>query len=229
MSSNYVLDARSREAFGTSASRRQRLENQVPAVVYGAGKDNETLILDHHQVMHSLQREAFHSAIIDLKTQAGSQQVILRQVQMHPHRPIVLHIDFQRIKATETLHMKVPLHFEGADVAPGVKMDGGILAHPMMELDITCLPKDLPEYIALDVSEMQMNDSLHLSDVQLPEGVELTATAYHEGDDPTVAIITAPKVIEEEVPEEAEEDEVGADGTEADSEPDAVEDDKGGE
>ena len=180
MSSNYELDARLREAFGTNASRRQRHDKQVPAVVYGAGKGNESLMLDHHQVMNSLGKEAFHSAIIDLKTDAGSQQVILREVQMHPHRPIVLHIDFQRIRATEKLHMKVPLHFEGADVTPGVKIDGGILAHLMTELDITCLPKDLPEYIAIDVSELQMNQSLHLSDIQLPEAVELTATAYQD-------------------------------------------------
>jgi large subunit ribosomal protein L25 len=198
MSSNYELDARLRETFGTNASRRQRHDKKVPVIVYGAGKDNESLMLDHHQVMNSLEKEAFHSAIIDLKTDTGSQQVILREVQMHPHRPIVLHIDFQRIKATEKLHMKVPLHFEGADVAPGVKIDGGILAHTMTELDITCLPKDLPEYIAIDVSELQMNQSLHLSDIQLPEAVELTATAYHEGEDPTVAIVTAPKVVEEE-------------------------------
>ena len=172
MSSNYVLTVQSRDVFGTGASRRQRRDGHVPAVVYGAGKDNETVTLDHDQVMHSLEKEAFHSAIIDLQTDAGSQQVILREVQMHPYRPLVLHMDFQRIKATEKLHMKIPLHFDGADVAPGVKTDGGILAHTMTELDITCLPKDLPEYIAVDVSELGMNESIHLSDIQLPEGVE---------------------------------------------------------
>lgn len=198
MSSNYVLNAQSRDVFGTGASRRQRRDSHIPAVVYGAGKDNETVTLDHDQVMHSLEKEAFHSAIIDLETDAGSQQVILREVQMHPHRPLVLHMDFQRIKATEKLHMKIPLHFDGADVAPGVKVDGGILAHAMTELDITCLPKDLPEYIAVDVSELGMNESIHLSDITLPEGVELTVTAYHEGEDPAVATIAAPKVVEEE-------------------------------
>ena len=198
MSSNYVLNAQSRDVFGTGASRRQRRDSHIPAVVYGAGKDNETVTLDHDQVMHSLEREAFHSAIIDLQTDAGSQQVILREVQMHPHRPLVLHMDFQRIKATEKLHMKIPLHFDGADVAPGVKADGGILAHAITELDITCLPKDLPEYIAVDVSELGMNESIHLSDITLPEGVELTVTAYHEGEDPAVATIAAPKAVEEE-------------------------------
>tara|TARA_Y100001960_G_C14712009_1_gene847542 strand:+ start:80 stop:778 length:699 start_codon:yes stop_codon:yes gene_type:complete len=216
MSSNYVLTAQSRDVFGTGASRRQRRDGHVPAVVYGAGKNNETVTLDHDQVMHSLEKEAFHSAIIDLETDAGSQQVILREVQMHPYRPLVLHMDFQRIKATEKLHMKIPLHFDGADVAPGVKTDGGILAHTMTELDITCLPKDLPEYIAVDVSELGMNESVHLSDVQLPEGVELTVTAYHEGENPTVATITAPKVVEEEEEVLAEEGDAveGAEGAE---------------
>jgi len=224
MSSNYVLTAQSRDVFGTGTSRRQRRDGHVPAVVYGAGKDNETVTLDHDQVMHSLEKEAFHSAIIDLETDAGSQQVILREVQMHPYRPLVLHMDFQRIKATEKLHMKIPLHFDGADVAPGVKADGGILAHTMTELDITCLPKDLPEYIAVDVSELGMNESVHLSDVQLPEGVELTVTAYHEGENPTVATITAPKVIEEEEEVLAEEGDAveGAEGAEGDEQaPDA--------
>jgi large subunit ribosomal protein L25 len=223
MSSNHVLNAQPRDVSGTRASRRQRRDSYVPAVVYGAGKDSETVTLDHDQVMHSLEREAFHSAIIDLKTEGGSQQVILREVQMHPYRPLVLHMDFQRIKASETLHMKIPLHFEGSDVAPGVKVDGGILAHTMTELDITCLPKDLPEYIAVDVSTLGMNESLHLSDVQLPEGVELTVTAYHEGEDPTVATITAPKVVEEEEEVLTEEGDAAAEGAEEASSADAEE------
>ena len=223
MSSNHVLNAQPRYVSGTRASRRQRRDSYVPAVVYGAGKDSETVTLDHDQVMHSLEREAFHSAIIDLKTEGGSQQVILREVQMHPYRPLVLHMDFQRIKASETLHMKIPLHFEGSDVAPGVKVDGGILAHTMTELDITCLPKDLPEYIAVDVSTLGMNESLHLSDVQLPEGVELTVTAYHEGEDPTVATITAPKVVEEEEEVLTEEGDAAAEGAEEASSADAEE------
>ena len=201
MSSNYELSTQSRDSFGTGASRRQRRENLVPAVVYGAGKDNESVMLDHDQVMHSLEKEAFHSAIIDLKTDKGSQQVILREVQMHPHRQLVMHLDFQRVRASEKLHMKVPLHFEGSDVAPGVKTDGGILSHPITELDITCLPRDLPEFIAVDVSELNLNESLHLSNIKMPEGVELTATAFPEGEDPTIATISPPKVVEEEVVE----------------------------
>lgn len=218
MSSNYELSTQSRDSFGTGASRRQRRENLVPAVVYGAGKDNESVMLDHDQVMHSLEKEAFHSAIIDLKTDKGSQQVILREVQMHPHRQLVMHVDFQRVRASEKLHMKVPLHFEGSDVAPGVKTDGGILSHPITELDITCLPRDLPEFIAVDVSGLNLNESLHLSNVTMPEGVELTATAFPEGEDPTIATISPPKVVEEEVVEEDADQEAGADAKPADAE-----------
>ncbi|MHC8597494.1 50S ribosomal protein L25/general stress protein Ctc [Arenicellales bacterium IMCC55707] len=218
MSSNYELSTQSRDSFGTGASRRQRRENLVPAIVYGAGKDNESVMLDHDQVMHSLEKEAFHSAIIDLKTDKGSQQVILREVQMHPHRQLVMHVDFQRVRASEKLHMKVPLHFEGSDVAPGVKTDGGILSHPITELDITCLPRDLPEFIAVDVSELNLNESLHLSNIKMPEGVELTATAFPEGEDPTIATISPPKVVEEEVVEEAADQEAGVDAKSADAE-----------
>ncbi|RZO23593.1 MAG: 50S ribosomal protein L25/general stress protein Ctc [Candidatus Thioglobus sp.] len=218
MSSNYELSTQGRDSFGTGASRRQRRENLVPAVVYGAGKDNESVMLDHDQVMHSLEKEAFHSAIIDLKTDTGSQQVILREVQMHPHRQLVMHVDFQRVRATEKLHMKVPLHFEGSDVAPGVKTDGGILSHPITELDITCLPRDLPEFIAVDVSELNLNESLHLSSIKMPEGVELTATAFPEGEDPTIATISPPKVVEEEAVEESADQEAGVDAKSADAE-----------
>ena len=218
MSSNYELSTQGRDSFGTGASRRQRRENLVPAVVYGAGKDNESVMLDHDQVMHSLEKEAFHSAIIDLKTDKGSQQVILREVQMHPHRQLVMHVDFQRVRASEKLHMKVPLHFEGSDVAPGVKTDGGILSHPITELDITCLPRDLPEFIAVDVSELNLNESLHLSSIKMPEGVELTATAFPEGEDPTIATISPPKVVEEEIVEEDADQEAEVDAKSADAE-----------
>jgi large subunit ribosomal protein L25 len=218
MSSNYELSTQGRDSFGTGASRRQRRENLVPAVVYGAGKDNESVMLDHDQVMHSLEKEAFHSAIIDLKTDKGSQQVILREVQMHPHRQLVMHVDFQRVRASEKLHMKVPLHFEGSDVAPGVKTDGGILSHPITELDITCLPRDLPEFIAVDVSELNLNESLHLSSIKMPEGVELTATAFPEGEDPTIATISPPKVVEEEIVEEGADQEGGVVAKSADAE-----------
>ncbi len=212
MSTAFELNTQPRDVFGTNASRRLRRSERVPAMVYGAGKDNEALLLDHNEIMHNLDIEAFHSAIISLNTTSGPQQVILREVQRHRYRPRVTHVDFQRIKATEKLHIKVPLHFEGADEAPGVKVDEGIFSHLITELDITCLPKDLPEYIAVDVSALGINETIHLSAVQLPEGVEITSTAALEGEDPTIATIAPPRVIEEDEVADAEEDLEGLEG-----------------
>ena len=214
MSANFKLNATAREVKGTTASRKLRRGGQVPAMVYGAGKKNQRLVLDSNEISRSLGIEAFHSAIVSLNTESGAEQVILREVQMHPHRPIVMHVDFQRVKATEKLHMNVPLHFDGADDAPGVKVDGGILSYLMTEFDITCLPKDLPEYISIDVSTLGINESIHLSEVALPEGVEFTSISAQEGDDPTVATITPPKIIEEEEVVEEGEEALGEEGEE---------------
>ena len=198
MSTNFELNAKARDVFGTNASRRLRRLEQVPAMIYGGDQDNEAVLLDHHEIMHNLEVEAFHSAIISLNTGSGSQQVILREVQHHRYRPRLVHVDFQRIKATERLHMKIPLHFAGVDEAPGVKVEEGIFSPLMTELDVTCLPKDLPEYIEIDVSALGINDVIHLSAVELPEGVELTVV-LHEGEDPSVVTVMPPRTIEEEV------------------------------
>ena len=203
MSTNFELNAKPRDVFGTNASRRLRHLDQVPAMIYGGDQDNEAVLLDHHEIMHNLEVEAFHSAIISLNTGSGSQQVILREVQHHRYRPRLVHVDFQRIKATERLHMKIPLHFAGVDEAPGVKVEEGIFSPLMTELDITCLPKDLPEYIEIDVSALGINDVIHLSSVELPEGVDLTVV-LHEGEDPSIVTIMPPRAIEEEVLEAEE-------------------------
>ena len=215
MSTAFELNTRPRDVFGTTASRRLRRSERVPAMVYGAGKDNEPLVLDHNEIMRNLEIEAFHSAIISLNTESGVQQVILREVQRHRYKPRVTHVDFQRIKATEKLHIKVPVHFEGADEAPGVKVDEGIFSNLITELDITCLPKDLPEYIAVDVSGLGINEVIHLSEVQLPEGVEFTGTAALEGEDPTIATVAPPRVIEEDEVTDVDEDLEGEDAGEA--------------
>ena len=198
MSTNFELNAKARDVFGTNASRRLRRLDQVPAMIYGGDQVNEAVLLDHHEIMHNLEVEAFHSAIISLNTGSGSQQVILREVQHHRYRPRLVHVDFQRIKATERLHMKIPLHFAGVDEAPGVKVEEGIFSPLMTELDVTCLPKDLPEYIEIDVSALGINDVIHLSSVELPEGVDLTVVP-HEGEDPSVVTVMPPRTIEEEV------------------------------
>ena len=144
MSTDINLTVASRDVKGTAASRRLRHGDKVPGIIYGAGKDNEDIVFEHSDIMHRLDTPAFYSSIISLRTPSGDQQVILREVQRHPYRARVLHVDFQLINASEKLHMNVPLHFEGGEEAPGVTMDGGILSFLVMELDVTCLPKELP-------------------------------------------------------------------------------------
>jgi len=208
--SDYQVNAEVRENSGTGDSRRMRHANRVPGVVYGAGKDNAFISLDHDAFMHQLAEEGFHTAIITLESGGRSEQVILREVQMHPEKPKVMHVDFQRVRATEKIHMNVPLHFINEDDCPGVRNDGGIISHLMNEVDVSCLPKDLPDYLEVDVSGLNLNESLHLSDMTVPEGVEITSLA-HEGGDHTVVAVLPPKISGEEA--EGEEGEEGADAT----------------
>ena len=195
MSAKFELTAEPRTVQGKGASRRLRHTGRVPAILYGAGKPPLMVTLDHNSTLRHLENERFHTAILDVKVGNDSDQVILRDWQMHPVKPQVLHVDLQRISATEKLHMRIPLHFTGADTAPGVKQDGGIVAHLMTEIDITCLPKDLPEFLAVDLSHLNLNQSVHLSDIKLPEGVTVTSRA-HGGGDLAVATI---KIVHEEV------------------------------
>ena len=215
MSVGFELTAENRGHTGTGASRRLRRAGKVPAIIYGAGLGNRNLLLDHLQLMHNLETQAFFSAIVTIKTADGDEKAILRDVQMHPHKPQVMHVDFQRVSETEELHIKVPLHFLGEDVAPGVKVQGGIISHLMNEVDISCLPSNLPEYLEIDVSQLNLGESVKLSDIKAPEGVEITGLA-HGGEDQVVASALAPKVAEEEaeVPE-AEEVEAEAEAPEA--------------
>ncbi len=204
MSTAFELNADVRDQTGTSAIRRIRRSGKVPAVIYGAGQNNKNLLLDHLEVLHKLEVESFHSAIITIKTADGEDQAILRDVQMHPYKPQVLHLDFQRVSATEELRINVPLHFLGEDVAPGVKMQGGIMSHLVNDVEISCLPSALPGYLEVDVSHLELHDSVKLSDIELPEGVELVALA-HGGEDQAVATVLAPRVAEIEEVEEVEE------------------------
>lgn len=195
MSAKFELTAEPRSVQGKGASRRLRRTGRVPAILYGAGKPPLAVTLDHNSTLRHLENERFHTAILSVKVGNDTDQAILRDWQMHPVKPQVLHVDLQRISATERLHMRVPLHFVGADVAPGVKQDGGVVAHLMTEVDIACLPKDLPEFLTADLSPLHLNQSLHLSDIKLPEGVTVTSLA-HGGEDLAVATI---KIVHEEI------------------------------
>jgi len=200
MSVTFQLNAELREAKGTGASRRLRRMGKVPAVIYGAGRDPVSLSLDHNEILHNLESESFHTAILEVRAGKDTQQAILRDVQMHPFKPRILHVDLQRVSATEKLHMKVPLHFLGEDTCPGVKTQGGLVSHLMTEVDVTCLPSQLPEFIEADVSRLNLNESLHLSELKLPDGVEITSMA-HGGEDHAVASVLMVRHVEEEAVE----------------------------
>lgn len=181
--------ATKRQAQGTGASRRLRKADRVPGIVYGTGE--ATMIeLDHNTLYFALRNEAFHASILSLDLEGKKESVLLRDFQMHPFRQQVQHIDFQRVDAKKKIHMKVPLHFLNADVAPGVKTGGGIISHVLNELDITCLPGDLPASISVDLASLDLGHSIHVSDIKLPKGVEV-AHHHHAGD--AVATVQVPR------------------------------------
>jgi large subunit ribosomal protein L25 len=193
------ISANKRELQGTGASRRLRRAGRVPGVLYGGGAGALPIDLDHKELYFSLKNEAFHASILTLNLDGKKENVLLRDVQMHAFRPQVLHVDFQRVSATDKIHMKVPLHFANADIAPGVKLSGGIVTHIMTELDVECLPKDLPEYIEVDLANLAAGHTIHLSELKLPKGVGLVDLKH--GDDKAVAAIPVPRGgVEEEAP-----------------------------
>lgn len=206
MTTNFDLKASVRQDVGKGASRRLRRDQKIPAVIYGAGKEAVSLVLDHDPVMHSLENEAFYSHILNIDIDGQVEKAVLKDLQRHPFKPKILHADFQRVSATEKLRMHVPLHFIGEDVAPGIKQSGGIASHLINEVDISCLPKDLPEFIEVDMSAMQLNETLHLSDLKLPEGVELIELSHGEDHDlPVVSIHLTRGTVEAGAAEAGEE------------------------
>jgi large subunit ribosomal protein L25 len=187
-----AIKAEPRSVQGTGASRRLRRESKVPGILYGAGKDAQPIEVDHKELWFKLKMEAFHASILDMEVGAEKTQVLLRDYQMHPFRPLILHVDFQRVAADKKIHMSVPLHFVNEEVSPGVKVAGGLVEHVMKELEIQCLPKDLPEFIEVDLSTLQAGHSLHVSAITLPAGVE---AIVGKGEDPTVATVVIPRVM----------------------------------
>ncbi|QDQ26440.1 50S ribosomal protein L25/general stress protein Ctc [Chitinimonas arctica] len=172
---------------GTGASRRLRRDGKVPGVVYGADQAPVAVTLDHNNLYHAMQHEGFHASILNLKIDGKAEPVLLRDAQYHPWKQIVMHVDFQRVNPNEKIHIKVPFHFINADVAPGVKTGGGIVSHVMTDADVSCLPGKLPEFIEVDLKNLEAGHSIHLGDLTLPEGVEFVALKH--GDNATVATI----------------------------------------
>ena len=188
----FTAFARSTE--GRGASRRMRRGGKTPGIVYGGTAKPQPIELDHNALFHALRNEAFHASILSMKVDGATTRVLLRDVQMHPFRNEVLHVDFQRIDEAKKIHMKVPLHFVNADVSPAVKSQSAIISHVKTELDIACLPRDLPEFIEVDLSSLDTTHSLHVSGIKLPAGV--TAVTHRTGD-PVVATAVVPKAAVE--------------------------------
>ena len=164
--------ATTRSTQGTSASRRLRLTGKVPGIVYGSTETPVSIELDHNTLFHALRKEAFHSSILDLELDGGkASSVLLRDVQMHPFKQQVLHIDFQRVAANTKIHVRVPIHFINAETSPAVKMSANVISHVMNDIEVICLPKDLPEFIEIDLGELEAQGAIHVSDLKLPEGV----------------------------------------------------------
>ena len=202
----YEIKAEARTELGKGASRRLRRSGRIPGTVYGASKDPQSITLSHDEVLHQLDREAFYSSVLTLNVDAQSEQVVIKDLQRHPYKPDILHIDFLRIDAKQKITMRVPLHFMNEQQCIGVKSEGGVIGRIMTELEVSCLPGDLPEYIEVDMADLHVGDSVHLSDIVLPEGVEIHALLSGGDASASVATVSLPKgTIEEEEEEEMEE------------------------
>lgn len=180
------FNAAKRDGQGTGASRRLRRTGRVPAIIYGGTGAPQQIDIDHNELFQLLRKEAFYSSVLTANVDGAKESCILRDVQRHPYRQVILHADFQRVDANHKLHQKVPLHFVNADIAPGVKLGGGIVQHVMTDIEVRCLAKDLPSFIEVDLKDLALGHSLHVSQLALPAGVE---AIMHKGEDPVVATI----------------------------------------
>lgn len=187
------ISASKRTLQGKGASRRLRDSGKVPGIIYGGTEPAQAIEMDHNNLFHKLKLEAFHASILTMELDGKKAQVLLRDLQMHPFKTQVLHIDFQRVDQNKKIHMKVPLHFINAEISPGVKTSGGIVSHVLTEVDISCLPKDLPEFISVDLSALAVGHSVHLADLKLPQGVEIPALT--KGDNASVATVIIPRAV----------------------------------
>lgn len=199
---SFVFGADRREKQGKGASRRLRHSGKVPAVLYGGGEPPQPLVLDQQNLLTMIGNEKFYSSIVQVKIEDRAQEAIVKDVQMHPARNVVVHVDLQRVVESEKIRIRLPIHFRNEAVSPGVKTQGGVVSHMETDVEVTCLPKDLPEYLEIDLSEMSLNDTKFLADVPLPQGVVITDLVH--GKNRPVVSIHSPRAEEPEaVPAEA--------------------------
>lgn len=217
---NFEVNAAKRDFHGKGAMRRMRRTNEVPAVVYGGHGEPQSIKVYQNEMRRHLDHEAFYSHILTLKIDGAAEQVVLKDLQRHPFRDELIHVDFQRVVAGEALTREVPLHFVNEDDIPGVK-EGGVVDHVMNEVEVRCLPKNLPEYLEVDMAGMEIGDTRHLSDIKLPEGVELIALSHDDDEDLTIATVVVPRAAVEEDTDDAEAGDVPTVGDEEAAEDEA--------
>tara|TARA_B100000963_G_scaffold122259_1_gene106636 strand:- start:2052 stop:2771 length:720 start_codon:yes stop_codon:yes gene_type:complete len=210
MSEEFNLIAEMRDDQGKGASRRLRRQGKVPAIIYGAGREPRSLMFDHNKVLQQLEDPSFYSSILNIKVGDKSRAAIVKDIQRHPAKRRILHIDLQRIVEDEKIKMQIPIHYLGEEEAVGVKLGGGTVSKLMTELEITCLPKDLPEFLEVDISELELDQMLNVSDIKLPEGTEITELLI-EQNPAIVSIQEIKEIIEEDIEGEDTEGESEAD------------------
>ena len=200
MKAAFELAGEPRAQLGRTSARRLRKAGKVPAIMYGGGEAPESLVLDHNTLKHQMAREAFYTSILTLKLGAKAQQVVVKAVERHPARPIIMHMDFQRVREDVEITLNVPIHFLNEAEAKGVKDQGGVVNHILTDVEVRCLPRYLPEYLEIDITSLELNQMFHLSDIKLPEGVTLVSLAH--GDDQALVAVNPPREEEIEIPVE---------------------------
>jgi len=214
MTKDFDLIAELRDGAGTSNSRRLRRSGMVPAIIYGAGRENLSLTIDHNHLLKKLASESFLTSILSVKIQDKEESVLIKDIQIHPSKRQVMHLDMQRVIADQILRVNVPIHFLNGDSAPGVKLEGGTVSALMNEVEVSCLPKDLPERLEVDVAEMELDELLYLSDIPLAEGIEITQLTQEEPNNEPIVAIRLLMIKEEEPEEVVVEGEEGEEGEE---------------
>lgn len=211
MSQNFELNATVRADVGKGASRRlRRLEGKVPGIIYGAGKEPVSIILKKNEIDKAIMSEAFYSSIITVNLDGKSEKTVIKDMQRHPAKDFVMHIDFLRVDEKKEIHINVPIHYINEDKCVGVKIGGGKINHTMAEVEVSCLPKDLPEYIEVDMTDVEVDQTLHLSDIKCPPGVTIVALTHGADHDHPIAAVHKPKGADEDEAAAGSESEAGA-------------------
>ena len=195
MKKTFTIKAAVRSDLGKGASRRLRRTDQVPGVVYGADKAPTSIMIAHNHLLRLLENESFYTQILELDTDSKKEYVVLRDLQRHHYKPRIMHIDLQRVNENEKVAVNIPLHFSGAELSPAIKLSGGLVSRLMQDIEVSCLPKDLPEFIAVDLSKLEINQTIHLSDLVLNSDVEFVSLAH--GEDKPVATAYMLRAAEE--------------------------------